>query len=247
MSKENEENIKKKREKMLVELKNIKKGYGMAENRNEVLKALSLQIEAGEICVIFGPSGSGKSTLLNIIGALDRVDGGQVVVDGAHLEQMNGDELSVYRRDALGFVFQFYNLIPDLTVAENIAVCQNLSPQPLNLESLLATLELEDQRDLFPAQLSGGQQQRCAIARALIKNPRLLLCDEPTGALDYTISKEMLGLLTRVHQAYGTTIIIVTHNVAIGEMADHVVEIRDGKIAKELYHDHPLAASELEW
>ncbi|MCR5785105.1 MAG: ABC transporter ATP-binding protein [Eubacterium sp.] len=232
---------------MLINIEHIKKGYGDKSNRNEVLKDVSLQIEEGEICVIFGPSGSGKSTLLNILGALDQPDEGRVTVCGKELHKMKMNELAKYRRDDLGFVFQFYNLIPDLTVIENIQVCENLSPNPLDINELIKTLGLEEHKYKFPYQLSGGQQQRCAIARALVKNPQLLLCDEPTGALDYSISKEMLGLLKKVNEEYGTTIVIVTHNNAIGDMANHIIAIRDGKISKESHNDEPCDVEKLSW
>ena len=232
---------------MLINIENLKKGYGEKDNRNEVLRGVSLQVENGEICVIFGPSGSGKSTLLNMIGALDVADDGKIEVCGQELNKMNRNELAKYRRESLGFVFQFYNLIPDLTVIENIQVCENLSKTPLDTEKLIKTLGLEEHKYKFPSQLSGGQQQRCAIARALVKNPAVLLCDEPTGALDYSISKEMLSLLKEVNDEYGTTIVIVTHNRAIGDMADHVIEIRDGKISKEEHHETPLSVEKLSW
>ncbi|MCD8011078.1 MAG: ABC transporter ATP-binding protein [Lachnospiraceae bacterium] len=232
---------------MLIEIKKLNKSYGTAENRHDVLRDLSLKIQEGEICVIFGPSGSGKSTLLNIIGGLDEIDEGSVLVAGRQLEKMTANELAAYRRAELGFVFQFYNLIPDLTVRENIQVCEKLTETPLALGELLRVLELEEQKDYFPAQLSGGQQQRCAIARALIKNPEILLCDEPTGALDYNISKEMLSLLESVNRRFGTAIVIVTHNKAIGAMANHVISIRDGKVSEEYYNENPLPAQELEW
>ncbi len=215
---------------MYIQVENVTKIYGNEENQTKVLDQVSLEVERGEICVILGPSGSGKSTLLNVIGGLEMVEEGRIRVGAEELTGMNPEELSEFRRRNLGFVFQFYNLIPDLTVWENIEVCRYLTDQPLDVEKLLETLGLSGHQDKFPSQLSGGQQQRCSIARALVKNPSLLLCDEPTGALDTGTAGEILLLLDKVNKAYGTTILMVTHNEEIKKMGDQVVEIRDGKI-----------------
>lgn len=198
------------------------------------------------MCVIQGASGSGKSTLLNCIGGLDEIDSGSVRVEGKEISGLKAGALSDYRRDHLGFVFQFYNLVPDLTVRENIQVCQYLSKQPLDLNELLETLGLFDQQDKFPSQLSGGQQQRCAIARALIKNPRLLLCDEPTGALDSKTSREILILLEKINEKYGTTMLIVTHNNSIKNMVHKVVVVKDGLIKSDYENKRRTPAAELE-
>lgn len=231
---------------MFIEIENIKKSYGEGDGYMQVLKGISTQIQKGQMCVILGPSGSGKSTFLNVVGGLDTIDSGCIRIDGKEITELKAEALSEYRRDMLGFVFQFYNLIPNLTVRENIEVCRYLSNAPLNLEELLTTLGLMEHKDKFPAQLSGGQQQRCAIARALIKNPQLLLCDEPTGALDSTTAKEILILLEKVNQKYGTTMLIVTHNDAIQNMVHKVIRIRDGVICNEHENIKLVPASKLE-
>ena len=196
--------------------------------------------------MIQGTSGSGKSTLLNCIGGLDGIDSGSVKVDGTEIAGMQAEALSDYRRDYLGFIFQFYNLVPNLTVRENIQVCQYLTKQPLEMEELLEVLGLTEHQNKFPSQLSGGQQQRCAIARALIKNPKLLLCDEPTGALDSKTSKDILILLEKINAKYGTTMLIVTHNNSIKNMVDQVVVVKDGQIRKDYYNERKIPAAELE-
>lgn len=195
---------------MYLEVKDIKKSYGADGSYIQVLKGISTGVEKGEMCVIQGTSGSGKSTLLNCIGALDVVDSGSICIDGKEIVGLKPQELSEYRRETLGFIFQFYNLVPNLTVRENIEVCQYLTNEPLEMDELLHTLGLWEHQDKFPSQLSGGQQQRCAIARALIKNPKLLLLDEPTGALDSVTSKEILILLEKINRQYGTTMLMVT-------------------------------------
>ena len=217
---------------MYLEVNDLCKSYGEGGSYTQVLKNVSLEVQQGDMCVIQGTSGSGKSTLLNCIGGLDTVDSGSIVVDGKELVGLNAKQLSDYRREELGFVFQFYDLVPDLTVQENIQVCQYLTRSPLDLGELLQVLGLTEHKNKFPAQLSGGQQQRCAIARALIKNPRLLLCDEPTSALDSKTSREILTLLERVNAQYGTTMLIVTHNNAIKNMVHQVVLLKDGQIHK---------------
>ena len=232
---------------MYVEISNVTKSYGEGGSYCKVLNGISTLIDRGQICVILGPSGSGKSTLLNAIGGLDTVDSGQIHIDGKEITGLKPERLSEYRRDTLGFVFQFYNLIPNLTAEENIQVCSYLSKVPLSMQELLDILGLTEHRNKFPSQLSGGQQQRCAIARALIKNPKLLLCDEPTGALDSKTAKEILILLEKINQIYGTTILMVTHNAAIRSMAHKVIQIRDGQISGEYENDSRIPASGLTW
>lgn len=231
---------------MYLEVSDVKKSYGEGGSYIQVLKGVSLQVKQGDMCVIQGTSGSGKSTLLNCIGGLDTIESGSIKVDGTEIAGMKADELSDYRRDYLGFIFQFYNLVPNLTVRENIQVCEYLTDQPLNMDELLEILGLTEHQNKFPAQLSGGQQQRCAIARALIKNPKLLLCDEPTGALDSKTSRDILILLEKINATYGTTMLIVTHNNSIKNMVDQVVIIKDGQIRKDYYNETKVPAAELE-
>lgn len=231
---------------MYLEVKEMKKSYGVGESHVQVLKGLTTGVERGQMCVIFGSSGSGKSTFLNCIGGLDNIDSGSVVVDGMEIAVMDQSELSDYRRDNLGFIFQFYNLVPNLTVRENIQVCEYLSKQPLDMDELLDTLGLAEHQNKFPSQLSGGQQQRCAIARALIKNPKLLLCDEPTGALDSQTSRDILILLEEINKKYNTTMLIVTHNNSIKDMVHKVIKIKDGRISKEYENEIRIPAAKLE-
>ena len=232
---------------MFVELKNIEKSYGRGENRVNVLKGINLSIKKGEFCVLLGPSGSGKSTLLNIIGGIDHADSGEIYIGGDKMTGLSEKNLTLYRRNHLGYIFQMYNLIPNLTVEENIEVGAYLSDSPLDLDELLHTLGLYEHRRKLPNQLSGGQQQRCAIGRAIIKNPDILLCDEPTGALDYNTSKEILKLIETVNQKYGNTVIMVTHNDAIKNMADRVVRIRDGRVLRDKLNETKISAEDLEW
>lgn len=231
---------------MYLEVKNLKKSYGEGGSYIQVLKGITTGVEQGNMCVIQGTSGSGKSTLLNCIGGLDSVDSGSILVDGKEIVGLKSEALSDYRRDNLGFIFQFYNLVPNLTVRENIQVCEYLSEQPLDMEELLEILGLTEHQNKFPSQLSGGQQQRCAIARALIKNPKLLLCDEPTGALDSKTSKDILILLEEINKKYGTTMLIVTHNNAIKNMVDQVIIIKDGEVRKNYKNETKVPAAELE-
>ena len=231
---------------MYLEVKRLKKSYGEGGSYVEVLKGVDLSVEKGVMCVIQGASGSGKSTLLHCIGGLDEAGSGSVSVDGMEICGLTPEELSDYRRANLGFVFQFYNLVPNLTVKENIQVCEYLTGSPLDLGELLDTLGLAGHQDKFPPQLSGGQQQRCAIARALIKNPKLLLCDEPTGALDSHTSREILELLEEVNRKYGTTILIVTHNNAIRQMVDQVVYLKDGQVQENYRNETKVPAAQLE-
>ena len=232
---------------MFLELNQIKKSFGSGENRVEVLKGIDLAVEKGEFCVLLGPSGSGKSTLLNILGGIDRADSGDILINGERMADMNEKALTLYRRRHLGYIFQMYNLIPNLTVRENIEVGAYLSRRPLDVDELLRLLGLWEHRAKLPNQLSGGQQQRTAIGRAIVKNPDLLLCDEPTGALDYNTSKEILQLIERVNKKYGNTILIVTHNDAIRNMADRVVKLRDGMVRSNCLNEAKLPAAQLEW
>ena len=232
---------------MFLEIRNIKKSFGQGDSFVEVLKGINLEINRGEFCVLLGPSGSGKSTLLNIIGGIDGADSGDIYIDGEKMSNMNEKRLTLYRRKHLGYIFQMYNLIPNLTVQENIEVGAYLSDKPLEMEELLRTLGLYEHRKKLPNQLSGGQQQRTAIGRAIIKNPDILLCDEPTGALDYKTSKEILKLIETVNQKYGNTSIMVTHNDAIKDMADRVVRLRDGMIRKNYVNEARVSAQDLEW
>ena len=232
---------------MFLEIRGIKKSFGTGDSRVNVLKGLDLDIEKGEFCVLLGPSGSGKSTLLNIIGGIDGADEGSITIEGERLEDMTEKKLSLYRRKHLGYIFQMYNLIPNLTVRENIEVGAYLSDHPLDVDELLHTLGLYEHQKKLPNQLSGGQQQRTAIGRAIVKNPDILLCDEPTGALDYHTSKEILKLIETVNQRYGNTIIMVTHNDAIKDMADRVVKLRDGMIRKNYRNEVKIPAINLEW
>ena len=232
---------------MFLEIRGIKKSFGTGDSRVNVLKGLDLNIEKGEFCVLLGPSGSGKSTLLNIIGGIDGADEGSITIEGERLEDMTEKKLSLYRRKHLGYIFQMYNLIPNLTVRENIEVGAYLREQPLDVDELLHTLGLYEHQRKLPNQLSGGQQQRTAIGRAIVKNPDILLCDEPTGALDYHTSKEILKLIETVNQRYGNTIIMVTHNDAIKDMADRVVKLRDGMIRKNYRNEVKIPAIDLEW
>lgn len=232
---------------MFLEIKDLRKSFGSDSNRTEVLKGINFAIEKGEICVLLGPSGSGKSTLLNIIGGIDSADSGYVCIDGEKMADMKEKALTKYRRKHLGYIFQMYNLIPNLNVKENIEVGAYLSDNPLEIDELLQTLGLYEHRQKLPNQLSGGQQQRTAIGRAMVKNPDILLCDEPTGALDYTTSKEILKLIEDVNQKYGNTIIMVTHNDAIKNMADRVIRLRDGKIRKDYKNEEKMSAMDLDW
>ncbi len=231
---------------MYLEVSGLKKSYGEGGSFIQVLKGIDLTVEKGLMCVIQGTSGSGKSTMLNCIGGLDTVDSGSIKISGKEIVGLKNNALSEYRRESLGFIFQFYNLVPNLTVRENIRVCEYLSENPMDIDELLEILGLTEHQNKFPSQLSGGQQQRCAIARALIKNPKLLLCDEPTGALDSKTSKDILVLLEKVNKKYGTTMLIVTHNNAIKNMVDQVIIMKDGEIRKNYMNEEKIPASELE-
>lgn len=232
---------------MFLELNQIKKSFGSGENRVEVLKGIDLAVEKGELCVLLGPSGSGKSTLLNILGGINCADSGDILINGERMADMNEKALTLYRRRHLGYIFQMYNLIPNLTVRENIEVGAYLSRRPLDVDELLRLLGLWEHRAKLPNQLSGGQQQRTSIGRAIVKNPDILLCDEPTGALDYKTGKEILKLIETVNQKYGNTVIMVTHNDAIRLMADRVVRLRDGAIRSNETNALKVPAQDLEW
>ncbi len=231
---------------MYLQVSDVTKSYGKDSSYIQVLKGITTGVDHGTMCVIQGTSGSGKSTLLNCIGGLDTIDSGSIKVDGQEIAGLSPSELSEYRRKNLGFIFQFYNLVPNLTVRENILICKYIAENPLDIDDLLDTLGLTEHQHKFPAQLSGGQQQRCAIARALIKNPKLLLCDEPTGALDSSTSRDILVLLEKINRIYHTTMLIVTHNNSIKNMVDKVIRLKDGLIREEYNNDVKTPASELE-
>ncbi|MBQ9690629.1 MAG: ABC transporter ATP-binding protein [Eggerthellaceae bacterium] len=230
-----------------IKVSGLCKAYGTQDNKIEVLKNIETTINKGEICVLLGPSGSGKSTFLNLVGALESCDSGSIEVNNQDITKLKDKETVSYRRKELGFVFQFYNLVPDLTIRENIEVTAHLSKNPLSIDDLLHDLGLWEQRNKFPHQVSGGQQQRCAIGRALVKAPGLLLCDEPTGALDYETSKEILALMERVNKEYSCTIIIVTHNDALKHMAHRILRLHDGSIVADEINTNIVAAKDLEW
>ena len=235
------------KERKFLEVCGLKKSFGSGDTKQDVLKGLDFTVAKGEFCVLLGPSGSGKSTLLNILGGIDSADSGEIYINGDKLADMNEKSLTKYRRKHLGYVFQMYNLIPNLNVKENIETGAYLSDAPLDIDELLKILGLYEHRHKLPNQLSGGQQQRVSIGRAIVKNPDILLCDEPTGALDYNTSKEILKLIEEVNVKYGNTIIMVTHNEAIKEMADHVIKLRDGKIRRDIVNTEKIAAADLEW
>ena len=232
---------------MFLEIKGITKHFGDGESRVNVLKGIDMSMEKGEICALLGPSGSGKSTLMNILGGIDQADDGYIAIDGERTGDMSEKELTLYRRKHLGYVFQMYNLLPNLSIRENIEVGAYLSDNPLDVDDLMKTLGLYEHRNKLPNQLSGGQQQRTAIGRAIVKNPDILLCDEPTGALDYHTSKEILQLIEDVNKKYGNTVVMVTHNGEIEHMADRVVKLRDGVIRKNYMNEHKIPAMDLEW
>ena len=232
---------------MFLQIQGIKKSFGSGDSRVNVLKGLDLEIEKGEFCVLLGPSGSGKSTLLNIIGGIDSADEGKLIIDGECLADMSEKKLSVYRRKHLGYIFQMYNLIPNLTVRENIEVGAYLSDQPLDVDELLHTLGIYEHQKKLPNQLSGGQQQRCAIGRAIVKNPDILLCDEPTGALDYATGRQILKLLQDTCRSEGITVVLITHNSALAPMADRLIRFRSGKVVEMTCNECPVPVSEIEW
>ena len=230
-----------------LQISGLKKSFGSGENRTEVLRGLDFTVTKGEICVLLGPSGSGKSTLLNIIGGIDNADSGYIAINGEKTVDMDEKTLTQYRRKHLGYVFQMYNLIPNLNVKENVEVGAYLSDSPLDVDDILKTLGLYEHRHKLPNQLSGGQQQRTSIGRAIVKNPDILLCDEPTGALDYNTGKAILKLLQDTCREKGVTVILITHNSAIAPMADRVIHIKNGKVSKILKNDHPVPVETIEW
>ena len=232
---------------MFLVVKNLNKSYGTNENKISVLKDMNFSLEKGVLCTLLGPSGSGKSTLLNAIGGLEKIDSGSIVINEYEILSLKQNALSNFRRNYLGFIFQFYNLIPDLTVTENIQVGSFIHNDPIDIEKLIKDLGLWEHKNKYPRQLSGGQQQRCAIGRALIKKPEILLCDEPTGALDYKTSKDILSLLQRINNEYKTTIILATHNEEITKMSNITIRLKDGIICQEIENDKVIDAQELEW
>lgn len=232
---------------MFIDVSDLSKSYTTGEVLTKVLRGIGMKLNKGEIGVILGPSGSGKSTLMNIIGGIDRVDSGKVIVDGTEINKLSDDELTDYRRENIGFVFQFYNLVPNLTVSENIEVVSNISRTPLNIDEVLRAVEMQDKKHRFPRELSGGEQQRVSIARAIVKNPKLLLCDEPTGALDFHTSRGILQLLQQLNKKFGTTILMITHNTAIAAMADRVLKLRDGQIVEDTVNQTIVPAERIEW
>jgi putative ABC transport system ATP-binding protein len=232
---------------MFLTVENLIKSYKTGEIKTQVLNGIKMDLDKGQIGVILGPSGSGKSTLLNIIGGIDRCDSGRVTVDGIEVSNLKDNKLTDYRREQVGFVFQFYNLIPNLTVGENIEVVSNISKSPLNTDEVLKAVGMLGMKYRFPRELSGGEQQRVSIARAVVKNPKLLLCDEPTGALDFTTSREILKLLQQINANFGTTILMITHNTAISAMANRVYKVKNGKTVENIVNEKVISAEGVEW
>jgi putative ABC transport system ATP-binding protein len=232
---------------LFIDVTLLNKSYKTEKVTQEVLKGISMQMEMGSIGVILGPSGSGKSTMMNIIGGIDRADSGKVFVDSREITGLTDDELTEYRRESIGFVFQYYNLVPNLTVRENIEVVSNISKAPIDIDKVLSAVNMSKLSKRFPRELSGGEQQRVAIARAIVKNPKLLLCDEPTGALDFETSKGVLKLLQDINKEFGTTILMITHNAAISKMADRTFKLRGGEIVEILDNAEPISAERVDW
>lgn len=230
-----------------IEMKNVVKSYRMGEVTINACDGVHFQVEQGEFVVIVGPSGAGKTTILNILGGMDTPTSGQVIVDSRRVDSFNEKQLTEYRRNDIGFVFQFYNLVQNLTAVENVELASQICANPLNPREVLTSVQLEDRMDNFPAQLSGGEQQRVAIARAIAKNPKLLLCDEPTGALDYQTGKAILKLLRQMCEVYEMTVIVITHNSALAPMADRVIHLKNGKVDEMLLNEHPKPIEEIEW
>ena len=233
--------------KMFIEIKNVNKSYNTGKISLDALKNVNLTIDEGEIDVILGPSGSGKSTLLNIIGGIDHIDSGNVIVDGVDIVKLNDNKLTLYRRNSVGFIFQFYNLVPNLTVYENVEVAANISKNPIDIDEVLNSVGISELKNRFPRELSGGQQQRVSIARAIVKKPKILLCDEPTGALDYNSAKEILKLITEVNKKFATTVIIISHNTAISGIANRIIKLRSGEISEDVLNKNVLSAERIEW
>ncbi|MFA6941009.1 MAG: ABC transporter ATP-binding protein [Clostridiaceae bacterium] len=232
---------------MLIEVNDVCKSYKTGDVSTKVLKNVNLSMEKGEIGVILGPSGSGKSTLLNIIGGIDRIDSGSVVIDGVNIVKLNDDQLTQYRRNSVGFIFQFYNLVPNLTVYENVEVAANISKNSMKTDEVLSAVGMSEYKNRFPRELSGGQQQRVSIARAIVKNPKFLLCDELTGALDYNTSKEILKLITEINKSFNTTVLIITHNTAISKIANRIIRLRSGEVIENIINENVLPAEGIEW
>lgn len=230
-----------------IAFKNVKKVYKMGEVTIDALAGIDFTIEKGEFVIVAGASGAGKSTVLNILGGMDRPSGGEIVVDGEHVEQFSDKRLITYRRYDVGFVFQFYNLVQNLTALENVELASEICKEPLPAAETLRQVGLEHRMGNFPAQLSGGEQQRVSIARALAKNPKILLCDEPTGALDYKTGKQVLALLQDTCRSTGRTVIVITHNSALTAMADRVIRIKSGQAISNVVNEHPTPVEEIEW
>lgn len=232
---------------MLIEVNDVCKSYKTGDVSVKVLKNVNLSMEKGEIGVILGPSGSGKSTLLNIIGGIDHIDSGSVVIDGVNIIKLNDNQLTQYRRNSVGFIFQFYNLVPNLTVYENVEVAENISKNSMKIDEVLSAVGMSEYKNRFPRELSGGQQQRVSIARAIVKNPKFLLCDELTGALDYNTSKEILKLITEINKSFNTTVLIITHNTAISKIANRIIRLRSGEVIENRINENVLPAEGIEW
>jgi putative ABC transport system ATP-binding protein len=230
-----------------VKLEHVTKVYQMGEVAIHAVDGIDFEIQKGEFVVIVGPSGAGKTTVLNILGGMDTASSGKVLVDGADIARYSQKKLTAYRRDDIGFVFQFYNLVPNLTALENVELAMQICKNPLDAETVLREVGLEQRMKNFPSQLSGGEQQRVSIARALAKNPKLLLCDEPTGALDYQTGKAILGLLQDMCRSRGMTVIVITHNTAIAPMADRVIKIKNGRVSSMQINEHPVPVETIEW
>jgi len=230
-----------------IEMKNVVKSYQMGEVTINASDGVDFEIERCEFVVIVGPSGAGKTTILNILGGMDVPTSGQVIVDGRHINGFDDKQLTEYRRDDIGFVFQFYNLIQNLTALENVELASQICKNPLNPQTVLTSVQLQNRMDNFPAQLSGGEQQRVAIARAIAKNPKLLLCDEQTGALDYLTGKAILKLLRQMCEEYQMTVVVITHNSALAPMADRVIHLKNGKVDAMLVNENPTPIEEIEW
>ena len=231
----------------ILEAKNLKKEFVDGERKITALNDVNLQIKEGELVIILGPSGAGKSTLLNMIGGMDSLTSGSLKIDKDEISKYNSKQLTDYRRNTVGFVFQFYNLLPNLTAIENIELATELNKDALNPEEVLKMVGLEERKDNFPSQLSGGEQQRVSIARAIAKNPKIILCDEPTGALDYQTGKEILSLLSNLVKNEKKTVIIVTHNSALSKMADHLIKIKNGEVVLDEMNDSPIDIKDIEW
>jgi putative ABC transport system ATP-binding protein len=232
---------------MSIKVTGLRKKYGSGKISAEILKGIDFEIKDGEILTVLGPSGSGKSTLLNLLGGLDSADSGSIEINGTDITKLSVKELTAFRRNNFGFIYQFYNLVSDLNVYENVEVCHWLGDKSTDIKAMLESVNMWEHKNKFPDELSGGMQQRVSIARALSKNPKILFCDEPTGALDYKSAHDVLNVIENVHKKSNTTVILVTHNRAIADMSDHVIEIKDGKVALDTHNANPLSAKEVEW